>query len=145
MTPSLKKEGPVTSTSSKPPIRYNQFIMNVKFNKIDPELKKFTSNIKDLKNYDGTLTQWFKVTISILESISNTCDRIGKKSQLKNDNMEDLFMTHINDQLTILQNDVLEIAYPTNCFATHLARNDSEIQKLKNGIIAHVDKIHKKY
>ncbi|MBW0463289.1 hypothetical protein O181_003004 [Austropuccinia psidii MF-1] len=145
ITPSLEKEEPVTSTSSKPPIRYSQFIMDVKFNKIDPELKKFTANIKDLKSHDGTFTQWFKVTNYRLESISSTYDRIGKKSQLKNDNMEDLSMTHINDELTTLKNHVLEIAYTTNSFATHLARSDSERQKLKNVIIAHVDKIHKNY
>ncbi|MBW0586289.1 hypothetical protein O181_126004 [Austropuccinia psidii MF-1] len=39
----------------------------------------------------------------------------------------------------------LEITNSTNQFATHLAKHDSERQKLKNEIIANVEKIHKNY
>ncbi|MBW0561851.1 hypothetical protein O181_101566 [Austropuccinia psidii MF-1] len=59
--------------------------------------------------------------------------------------MEDLATLNINDQLKILKDHVLEIAKNTNQFATNLAKSDSERQKLKNEIIANVEKIHKKY
>ncbi|MBW0536731.1 hypothetical protein O181_076446 [Austropuccinia psidii MF-1] len=51
----------------------------------------------------------------------------------------------MNDQLKILKNHVLEIFEKTNQFATHLAKSDSERQKLKNEIIANVEQIHKNY
>ncbi|MBW0569622.1 hypothetical protein O181_109337 [Austropuccinia psidii MF-1] len=41
--------------------------------------------------------------------------------------------------------DRIEIVNNTNQFAIHLARSDSERQKLKDEILAHVDKIHKNY
>ncbi|MBW0505794.1 hypothetical protein O181_045509 [Austropuccinia psidii MF-1] len=59
--------------------------------------------------------------------------------------MEDLFILSINDQLRILKDYVFEIPQNTNQFATHLAKSDSERQKLKNEIIANVEQIHKKY
>ncbi|MBW0555550.1 hypothetical protein O181_095265 [Austropuccinia psidii MF-1] len=43
------------------------------------------------------------------------------------------------------QSHVLEIIKNTNQFATHLAKSESERQKLKNEIIANVDQIHKNY
>ncbi|MBW0517203.1 hypothetical protein O181_056918 [Austropuccinia psidii MF-1] len=51
-------------------------------------------------------------------------------------------MLHINDQLRILKDHVLEKIDNTNQFATHLAKSDSERQNLKNEIIANVEKIH---
>ncbi|MBW0564867.1 hypothetical protein O181_104582 [Austropuccinia psidii MF-1] len=51
----------------------------------------------------------------------------------------------MNDQLKILQDHVLKIVENTNQFATHLAKSDSERQKLKNEIIANVEQIHKNY
>ncbi|MBW0553568.1 hypothetical protein O181_093283 [Austropuccinia psidii MF-1] len=59
--------------------------------------------------------------------------------------MEDLSILNINDQVRILKDHVLEIIKNTNQFATHLAKSDSERQKLKNDIIANVEKIHKNY
>ncbi|MBW0573249.1 hypothetical protein O181_112964 [Austropuccinia psidii MF-1] len=59
--------------------------------------------------------------------------------------MEDLSIFNINDQLKILKDHILEIAENTNQFATHLAKSDSERQKLKNEIIANVEQIHKNY
>ncbi|MBW0549064.1 hypothetical protein O181_088779 [Austropuccinia psidii MF-1] len=59
--------------------------------------------------------------------------------------MEDLSILNINDQLTILKYHVFEITKNTNQFATHLARSDSERQKLKNEIIANVEQTHKNY
>ncbi|MBW0545297.1 hypothetical protein O181_085012 [Austropuccinia psidii MF-1] len=57
--------------------------------------------------------------------------------------MEDLSIININDQLKILKAHILEIAENNNQFATHLAKSDSERQKLKNEHIANVEQIHK--
>ncbi|MBW0516951.1 hypothetical protein O181_056666 [Austropuccinia psidii MF-1] len=59
--------------------------------------------------------------------------------------MEDISISNINDQVRIIKDHVLEIINNTNQFATHLVRSDSERQKLKNEIIANVEKIHKNY
>ncbi|MBW0468328.1 hypothetical protein O181_008043 [Austropuccinia psidii MF-1] len=59
--------------------------------------------------------------------------------------MEYLSILNINDQLGILKDNVLEIINNTNQFATHLAKCDSEKQKLKNEIIANVEQIHNNY
>ncbi|MBW0516860.1 hypothetical protein O181_056575 [Austropuccinia psidii MF-1] len=59
--------------------------------------------------------------------------------------MEDLSILNINDQLRILKDHVLEITKNTNQCSTHLAKSDSERQKLKNGIIANVEQLHKNY
>ncbi|MBW0590570.1 hypothetical protein O181_130285 [Austropuccinia psidii MF-1] len=59
--------------------------------------------------------------------------------------MEDLSILNINDELRILKDHVLEITKNTNQFATHLAKSDSERQKLKNEIIANVEQIHRNY
>ncbi|MBW0484608.1 hypothetical protein O181_024323 [Austropuccinia psidii MF-1] len=59
--------------------------------------------------------------------------------------MEDLSIFNINDKLEILKNHVLARINNTNQFATHLEKSDSERQKLKNEIIANVDKINKNY
>ncbi|MBW0485345.1 hypothetical protein O181_025060 [Austropuccinia psidii MF-1] len=115
--------------------------MDVKFNKFDPEFKKLTSNVNNLRNNNTTFTEGCQVTNARLESISNTCDRIERKWQVKNDKLEN----HIDDELKTLKEHVLEVVDNTNIFATHLARSDSERQKLKNEIIAHVDEINKNY
>ncbi|MBW0520687.1 hypothetical protein O181_060402 [Austropuccinia psidii MF-1] len=59
--------------------------------------------------------------------------------------MEHLSILNINDQLRILKDHVLEVTKNTNQFATHLAKSDSERQKLKNEIVANVEQIHKNY
>ncbi|MBW0568133.1 hypothetical protein O181_107848 [Austropuccinia psidii MF-1] len=51
----------------------------------------------------------------------------------------------MNGKLKTLQDHVLKIVENTNQFATHLAKSDSERQKLKNEIIANVEQIHKNY
>ncbi|MBW0525162.1 hypothetical protein O181_064877 [Austropuccinia psidii MF-1] len=117
--------------------------MNVKFNKIETELKKFKSDINDLKNNDRTLTEWCKVTNSRLVLFSNTCDRIESKFQVQNYELEYLSINKINYQHAILKNDVLEIFNNTNLFATHLERSDSERQTLRNAICAHLEKIYR--
>ncbi|MBW0513830.1 hypothetical protein O181_053545 [Austropuccinia psidii MF-1] len=59
--------------------------------------------------------------------------------------MEDLSILSINEQLRILKDHVLETINNTNQFPTHLAKSDSERQKLKDEIIENVEKIHKNY
>ncbi|MBW0514270.1 hypothetical protein O181_053985 [Austropuccinia psidii MF-1] len=59
--------------------------------------------------------------------------------------MEDLSIFNIHDQLRILKDHVLVRINNTNQLATHLAKGDSEGQKLKNEIIANVEQIHKNY
>ncbi|MBW0558531.1 hypothetical protein O181_098246 [Austropuccinia psidii MF-1] len=59
--------------------------------------------------------------------------------------MEDLSIFNINDKPEILKDHILKIAENTKQFATHLAKSDSERQKLKNEIIANVEQIHKNY
>ncbi|MBW0571724.1 hypothetical protein O181_111439 [Austropuccinia psidii MF-1] len=59
--------------------------------------------------------------------------------------MEDVSILKNNDQLRILKDHVLHIINNTNQFATHLAKGDSERQKLKNKIIANVEQTHKNY
>ncbi|MBW0578893.1 hypothetical protein O181_118608 [Austropuccinia psidii MF-1] len=77
--------------------------------------------------------------------MSNTCDRIESKYQVQDDEMEDISTTNINYQLQILKNYVLTLVDNTNQFVIHLARSDSERQKLKDEILAHVEQIHKNY
>ncbi|MBW0503672.1 hypothetical protein O181_043387 [Austropuccinia psidii MF-1] len=59
--------------------------------------------------------------------------------------MEDLSTTNINDQLNLLKKHVLTVVDNSNQFAIHLASSDSERQKLKDEILAHVEQIHKSY
>ncbi|MBW0573729.1 hypothetical protein O181_113444 [Austropuccinia psidii MF-1] len=59
--------------------------------------------------------------------------------------MEDLSIFKMNDQLKILRDHVLEIVENTNWFSTHLAKGDSERQKLKDEIIENVEPINKNY
>ncbi|MBW0585555.1 hypothetical protein O181_125270 [Austropuccinia psidii MF-1] len=86
-----------------------------------------------------------KSVITTLELPTNTGDRIESKYQAQIDEMEDLSILNINDQLRILKDHVLEIAENTNQFGVHLAKSDSERQKLKNEIIANVKQFHKNY
>ncbi|MBW0555119.1 hypothetical protein O181_094834 [Austropuccinia psidii MF-1] len=101
--------------------------------------------MSELKRNDKKYTEWYQLANVRLDSITNTCDRIESKCQVQNDEMEDLSILSINDQLRILKEHVLEITKNTNQFATHLAKSDSERQKLKNEIVANVEKIHKIY
>ncbi|MBW0521255.1 hypothetical protein O181_060970 [Austropuccinia psidii MF-1] len=116
-------------------------IIDFQLGKFDKKSKELTSNIIYLRNNDRTFTEWCRVADMRLESISNTCDRIERKCQVKNDKLEN----HIDEKLIILNEHLLEIVDNTKRFATHLARSDSESQKLKNEINAHVDQIHKNY
>ncbi|MBW0541342.1 hypothetical protein O181_081057, partial [Austropuccinia psidii MF-1] len=118
---------------------------DVELGKFDAKLNKIILDISELKRNDKEYADWYQLTNVRLDSITNTCERIESKCQLQNDEMEDLFILNINDQLRILKDDVLEITKNTNQFATHLAKSDSERQKLKNEIIANVDQIHNNY
>ncbi|MBW0582098.1 hypothetical protein O181_121813 [Austropuccinia psidii MF-1] len=119
--------------------------MDVELGKFDSKLNKITSDIDELKTNDRISAEWNKFTTSRIESISNTCDRIESKYQVKDDRMKDVSIENINDQLKILKSHYLEIVNNTNIFATYLARSDSERQKLKDEIISHVEKIHNNY
>ncbi|MBW0583473.1 hypothetical protein O181_123188 [Austropuccinia psidii MF-1] len=101
--------------------------------------------MSELKRNDKNYTEWYQLTNGRLDSITNTCDRIESKFKVQNDEMEDLSILKINDQLRILKDHVLEITKNSNQFATHLAKSDSERQKLKNEIIVNVEQIHQKY
>ncbi|MBW0477599.1 hypothetical protein O181_017314 [Austropuccinia psidii MF-1] len=98
-----------------------------------------------MKNNNKHSPELHKSTIAKLELISNTCDRIESKYQVKDDEMEDLSTTNIDDQLKILKNHVLTVVDNGNQFAIHLARSESERQKLKDEILANVEQIHKSY
>ncbi|MBW0522307.1 hypothetical protein O181_062022 [Austropuccinia psidii MF-1] len=101
--------------------------------------------MRELKRNDKKYTEWYQLTNVRLDSITNTCARIQSKCQVQNEEMEDLSILNINDQLRILKDHVLEITKNTNQYAIHLAKSDSERQKLKNEIIANVEQIHKNY
>ncbi|MBW0577177.1 hypothetical protein O181_116892, partial [Austropuccinia psidii MF-1] len=101
---------------------------DVELGKFDSKINRITSDISELKRNDKKHTEWYQLTNVRLDSIINTCDRIGSKSQLQNDEMEDLSIFHINDQLKSLKEHILEISENTNQFSTHLAKSESERQ-----------------
>ncbi|MBW0570094.1 hypothetical protein O181_109809 [Austropuccinia psidii MF-1] len=119
--------------------------IDVELGKFDAKPIKIASYIIQLKRNDKTYTEWYKLTNVRLDSITNNCDRIESKCQAQNDEMDDPFILNINDKLRILKDHVLDIINNTNQFATHLAKGDSERQKLKNEIISNVEKINKNY
>ncbi|MBW0486524.1 hypothetical protein O181_026239 [Austropuccinia psidii MF-1] len=115
-----QEEGKYEQDSSMQIIQEIQFfktIINVELGKIDTKLTKITFDVNDLKNNDRNSSEWNKSTITKLDTITNTCDRI----------------------------EILKIIENTNQFATPLAKGDSEKKKLKNEIIANVEKSHKNY
>ncbi|MBW0537553.1 hypothetical protein O181_077268 [Austropuccinia psidii MF-1] len=126
-------------------IQFVESSIDAELGKFDAKLNKITSDISELKRNYKKYTEWYKLTDFRLDSITNTCERIESKCQAQNDEMEDIFILNNNDQLRILKYQILEIINNTNQFATHLEKGDSERQKLKNEIIANVEKIHKSY
>ncbi|MBW0554028.1 hypothetical protein O181_093743 [Austropuccinia psidii MF-1] len=126
-------------------IHFFQSNIDVNIGKLDAKLTKITLDINDLKKNGKQSSEMHKSAITTLELLTNTCDRIESKYQSQNDEMEDLSILNINDQLQILKDHVLYIAANTNQFATHLAKSDSERQKLKNEIIANVEQINNSY
>ncbi|MBW0514862.1 hypothetical protein O181_054577 [Austropuccinia psidii MF-1] len=119
--------------------------IDVELGKFDAKLNKIILDMSELKINDKRYTEWYQLTNFKLDSITNTCDRIESKCQAQDDEMEDLSTSKIYDQLRILKDHVLEITKNTNQFATHLAKSDSERQKLTNEIIENVEQIHKTY
>ncbi|MBW0563857.1 hypothetical protein O181_103572 [Austropuccinia psidii MF-1] len=101
--------------------------------------------MSESKRNDKRYTEWYQLKNVKLNSITNKCDRMESKCQVQNDEMEDLSILHINVQLRILKDHVLEITKNTNQFGTHLEKSDSERQKLKDEIVANVEQIHKNY
>ncbi|MBW0548406.1 hypothetical protein O181_088121 [Austropuccinia psidii MF-1] len=133
------------STQMIQQIQFVQSTINVKLGKFDAKINKIKSYISEIKRNDKRYTEWYQLTNVRLYSTINTCNRIESKLQVQDDEMEDVFIFNINDQLKFLKDYILEIAENTNQFATHLAKHDSERQKLKNEIIANVEQIHKNY
>ncbi|MBW0518541.1 hypothetical protein O181_058256 [Austropuccinia psidii MF-1] len=86
-----------------------------------------------------------KSVIGKLELLTNKCDRIEIKYHVQDDAMEDISTRNINDQLRVLKDYVLVVAENTSQFATHLARSDSESNKLKEEILAQVEQTRKNY
>ncbi|MBW0539439.1 hypothetical protein O181_079154 [Austropuccinia psidii MF-1] len=126
-------------------IKFVKSSIDVELGKLDAKLNEITSDISELKRSDKNYTEWYNLTNVRVDTITNTCDRIESKFQAQNDEMEDIYILNINDQLRILKADVLEIINNTNQFATHLAKIESERQKLKNEMIANMEKIHNNY
>ncbi|MBW0545540.1 hypothetical protein O181_085255 [Austropuccinia psidii MF-1] len=119
--------------------------IDVELHKFDAKLNKITSDISELKRNDKTSTEWYKLTNVKLDSITNTCDRSESKCHVQEDEIGDYSISNINEKLATLREQVLEIINNTNQFATHLAKRDSERQKLRNEIISNVEQIHKSY
>ncbi|MBW0554083.1 hypothetical protein O181_093798 [Austropuccinia psidii MF-1] len=100
-------------------IHFVKSSINVELGKFDAKLNKIILDMSELKINEKNYTEWYQLTNVRLHSTTNTCDRT--------------------------ENHVLEITKYTNQFATHLAKADSERQKLKNEIIASVEQTHKNY
>ncbi|MBW0467376.1 hypothetical protein O181_007091 [Austropuccinia psidii MF-1] len=126
-------------------IKYVKSSIDLELGKLDAKLNKITSDINDLKNNDRTSSDWYKLKTTKLDSITDTCDRIESKCQVQDDAIEDLSISHINEQLKVLRHHVLGIVNNTNFFATHLKRSDSERKKLKDELIANVEGLHNNY
>ncbi|MBW0568656.1 hypothetical protein O181_108371 [Austropuccinia psidii MF-1] len=124
-------------------IHFVKSSIDVELGKFDAKLNKVILDMGELKRNDKRYTEWYQLRNVRLDSTTNTCDRIESKCQ--NDEMEDLSILNINYQLRILKDHVLEITQNTNQFDTHLAKSDSESQKLKDEIIANVEQIHDNY
>ncbi|MBW0573290.1 hypothetical protein O181_113005 [Austropuccinia psidii MF-1] len=126
-------------------IHFVKSSIDVELGKFDAKLNKIVLDMSQLKINDKKYTEWYQLTNTRLDTITNACDRIVSKCQVQNDEMEDFSILKINDQLRILKDHVLGITNSTNQFATHFAKSDSERQKLKNEIIANVEQIHKNH
>ncbi|MBW0567902.1 hypothetical protein O181_107617 [Austropuccinia psidii MF-1] len=126
-------------------INHVQTSINVEIGKLHAKQTKITLDMSDLKRHDRKYTEWYKLTNAIFDSIINACSKIESTCHVQNDEMEYPSIFKINDQLKILQDHVLKIVENTNQFPTHLAKSDSERQRLKNEIIANLEQIHKNY
>ncbi|MBW0550258.1 hypothetical protein O181_089973 [Austropuccinia psidii MF-1] len=126
-------------------IHFFQSNIHVALGKFDAKINKLTSDISELKRNEKRYTEWYQLENARIDSIINTCNRIESTFQVQNDEMEDLSIFKMNDQLKIIKDHVLEIIENTNQIATHLAKSDSERQKLKNEVIANIEQINRNY
>ncbi|MBW0559702.1 hypothetical protein O181_099417 [Austropuccinia psidii MF-1] len=110
-------------------IHFVKTSINVEIGKIDAKVTKINLDINDLKKNDKHSAEMHKSVIAKLELLTNTCDRIGSKYHVQDDEMEDFSTRHINDQLRALKDYVLAVAENKSPFATHLERCDSERKK----------------
>ncbi|MBW0581819.1 hypothetical protein O181_121534 [Austropuccinia psidii MF-1] len=119
--------------------------IKVEIGTIAAKLTKMALEINDLKKNDKHSAEMHKSIISKLELLTNKCDRIESKYHVQDDEMEDFSTRNINDKLEFLKDYFLAVSENTSQFATHLARSDSERKKLKEEILAKVEKLHKNY
>ncbi|MBW0503656.1 hypothetical protein O181_043371 [Austropuccinia psidii MF-1] len=133
------------STQIRDEIHFVKSSIDVELGRFYAKLNKIISEMSELKRNDKKYTEWYQLTNVRLDSITNTCDRVESKCQVQNDEMKDCSISNINYQLRILKHHALEIIKNINQFATHLAKSDSEMQKLNNEIIENVEQIHKNY
>ncbi|MBW0551287.1 hypothetical protein O181_091002 [Austropuccinia psidii MF-1] len=133
------------STEMIQKIHFVKTSIDVEIGKIDAKLTKMTLDISDLKKNDKHSAEMHKSIIAKLELLTNTCDRLESKYHVQEDEMEHFSTRNINDQLRVLKDFFLAVAENTSQFATHLERSDSERKKLKEEILAQVEKIHKNY
>ncbi|MBW0532664.1 hypothetical protein O181_072379 [Austropuccinia psidii MF-1] len=161
MTPAVETEGPVASTSSKP-------VPEVSKDKPKGPQKKqkgpknHQGKGKGKANWHRAYTQGYripKLEPSAVDSVFKMARTLmgftAKEQDRLNFSMQMIDEIHfvrssIDVELgkfdaKILKDQVLEITKKNNQFATHLAKSDSERQKLKNEIIANVEQIHENY
>ncbi|MBW0564533.1 hypothetical protein O181_104248 [Austropuccinia psidii MF-1] len=63
-------------------IQFVKTSINVEIGKIDSKLTKIQLVINDLKKNDRHYSEWYKSIIAKLDSITNTCDRIGRENAI---------------------------------------------------------------
>ncbi|MBW0548205.1 hypothetical protein O181_087920 [Austropuccinia psidii MF-1] len=126
-------------------IQFFKYSIDVELGNFDGKVNKITSDISELKRNDNTSTGWYMLTNVKRDSITNICDILESKCQVQEDKIGDISISHINEQLGTLREQVLEIINNTNQFATNLEKSDSGRQKLKNQIIANGEKVNKNY
>ncbi|MBW0567062.1 hypothetical protein O181_106777 [Austropuccinia psidii MF-1] len=100
-----------------------------------------TKIIDEAKHIDFTI----EVTTPHNGSTYSTCNRIERKIELNSHKMDNISTHQINDQLMNWKGNILEITHNTEKFTIHLGRNDNEIKKFEEKIIAKLKQIHKIY
>ncbi|MBW0527151.1 hypothetical protein O181_066866 [Austropuccinia psidii MF-1] len=133
MTQDLETESPVVSTSCKPAPEVS------KDKPKGPQKKKKGPNSHKGKGkgnayWHSPYPQGYripKLELSAMDSVLNMARTLMEFTA--------------KDHERLLKDHVLEITKNTNQFATHLAKSDSERQKLKNEISENVEQTHKNY
>ncbi|MBW0490801.1 hypothetical protein O181_030516 [Austropuccinia psidii MF-1] len=103
-------------------IPFGRSSIDAEIGKFDDKLNKMESDINELKTNDRISADWHKLTTTRADLISNSCDIIGSRCQVQNEEMEDISISNINDQLKFLKNHALEIVDNTNIFCHTLSK-----------------------